>query len=281
MEEQEASESSSVTIRRMEKGSHDWVLNNYFLYKEIGVKKAIKSKEFTVGGHRWLIYLYPGGMTVDDYNNGDASLFVTYKSSVPVQILYELYLLDQSGKGNHRDCHQSQEIIISDMEPSIFKAMLWFIYTGLLKEEEQKAASYFGSFMPNSFMAKMLAAADQFELKKLKKLCESRISEKLSGESVAYLLHIADLNHATELKVACLRFAAENQDAVLESDGYEYLKQNCPSLFLELAYKENPSSSGGEELNFCSKIVSAVKESFASLFFSQGASDMMHKIKES
>ncbi|KAK6123641.1 hypothetical protein DH2020_042616 [Rehmannia glutinosa] len=226
-------------------------------------------------------------MTVDDYNNGDASLFVTYKSSVPVQILYELYLLDQSGKGNHRgderfwghkwiliasspvflsrlsDCHQSQEIIISDMEPSIFKAMLWFIYKGLLKEEEQKAASYFGSFMPNSFMAKMLAAADQFELKKLKKLCESRISEKLSGESVAYLLHIADLNHATELKVACLRFAAENQDAVLESDGYEYLKQNCPSLFLELAYKENPSSSGGEELNFCSKIVSAVKESFA------------------
>ncbi|KAI3454300.1 hypothetical protein Pfo_010963 [Paulownia fortunei] len=391
--EEEAPESASVTVRGMEKGSHEWVVENYSLHKGIGVNKAIKSEEFTACGHRWTIRLFPDGQQVDAYNVGDASLYISLESenTTYVTCLFELHLLDQSGKGNHwgfsvfggvvqyvrrglmygylhfikreslespdylkddclkvrctiavftsqiqnqplikvpesnigadfgklleskqgadvffkvanerfcahkwilatrspvfrsrlSDCHQPLEIVIPDMESKIFKAMLWFIYTGTLPEEEQEAVSDSGSFTLKSFMGKMLAAADQFELKRLKKICESRILERVSGESVAYMLHLADLYHATELKAACLKYAAGNQDAVMESDGCRYLKETCPSLFLELAgYKENPSTSRGGELDLCKQILSAVKESFVSIFWYRGASDMKHKIKE-
>ncbi|GFP88469.1 BTB/POZ and math domain-containing protein 6 [Phtheirospermum japonicum] len=79
------------------------------------------------------------------------------------------------------------------MEPRIFKAMLWFIYTGTLEDEDQKVVNYSGSSVLNSFMGKVLAAAHQFELTKLKRVCESRISGELSAESVAFVLHLADL----------------------------------------------------------------------------------------
>ncbi|GFP97104.1 BTB/POZ and math domain-containing protein 3 [Phtheirospermum japonicum] len=121
------------------------------------------------------------------------------------------------------DCNQSQEITIPDIEPRIFKARLRFICTRTLEEEEQNTINH--------------------------------------SESVAYMLHLADLYHDTELNAACLRFAAENQE------GCEYLKQSCPSLFVELAYQK-PSSGEGRELDFHSKIVSAVMEPFVGPFSS-------------
>ncbi|GFP88507.1 BTB/POZ and math domain-containing protein 5 [Phtheirospermum japonicum] len=119
------------------------------------------------------------------------------------------------------DCHQSheEEIVISHMEPRIFKAILWFIYTGTLEDEDQNVVNYSCSSVSNSFMGKVLAAAHQFELTKLKRICESRILGKLSAESVAYVLHLADIYHATKLKAACLRFAAENLEEVVEVSG--------------------------------------------------------------
>ncbi|KAI3454321.1 hypothetical protein Pfo_010984 [Paulownia fortunei] len=101
--EEEASESASVTVRRMEKGSHVWVVENYSLHKGIGVNKEIKSEEFTAGGHRWTIRLYPDGQQVDAYNVGDASLYMYLESenTTYVTCLFELHLLDQSSKGNH------------------------------------------------------------------------------------------------------------------------------------------------------------------------------------
>ncbi|GFP88490.1 BTB/POZ and math domain-containing protein 4 [Phtheirospermum japonicum] len=173
------------------------------------------------------------------------------------------------------NCHHQSEIVVPDLEPRIFKAMLWFIYTGTLVDEEQKAVNYPGLFILNSFVGKTLAAAHQFELKNLKKICESRILGKISAESVAYVLHLAELYHATELKAACLRFAAENREAILESEGCEYLKQSCPSLFVELAYNK-PSSSEGGVLDFRCKILSAAMEPFVALFSLLGASDTKH-----
>ncbi|GFP88496.1 BTB/POZ and math domain-containing protein 4 [Phtheirospermum japonicum] len=104
--EEDDSESASVTIRRMETGSHDWPVKKYsVLRKEIGVSRFIMSDEFTSCGHRWKIRLYPYGTKDDDRMYGHASLFLApwdeECSSVFVQVLAELYLLDQSGKGDH------------------------------------------------------------------------------------------------------------------------------------------------------------------------------------
>lgn len=73
----------------------------------------------------------------------------------------------------------------------------------------------FGPSVLVSYMGRMLAAADQFKFEKLKRICESRISKRISGESVAYLLHLAELCDAKELKAACLRLGSENELSLL------------------------------------------------------------------
>ncbi|CAA0820969.1 BTB/POZ and MATH domain-containing protein 4 [Striga hermonthica] len=355
---------SKCFSRTIQEGSTEWALRNYSRRRSSGFRKPIESNDFTIGRCRWTLHLYPGGHSLKAHRSGYSSLFLKYNSGGSVWFLYELYLLDQSGKGNHLgfsffggassgginipaqgytvgkyffvrravlespdylkdDCvrircriavftgraldlplirddgaqpwernrranvlfqvgneqvyghrwvlaasssvlgwdlshperYSNGLFVIHDVEPRIFKAMLQFIYTGILEEDDQEFVTYAGSFVLDSFIGKVLAAAYQFRVEKLKKLCESRILSKLSVESVAYLLHLADHYHATELKAACLKFAAENRDAVLETKGCEYLRQSCPLLYIHL----NPSASVGWELRVTSKILSAIE----------------------
>ncbi|KAK6123257.1 hypothetical protein DH2020_042999 [Rehmannia glutinosa] len=108
-------------------------------------------------------------------------------------------------------CNKPHEFIITNMDSRIFKAMLWFIYKGNLLEEDGQTFDAHGQCVFESFWGKMLAAANRFGLKSLRRLCESRILESTTLETVAYTLHLADLYGATHLKSACLRFAVKNQ----------------------------------------------------------------------
>lgn len=350
-------------------GSHRFVIQGYSLAKGMGVGKHIASDNFTVGGHQWAIYFYPDGKNPED-NSTYVSLFIALASEgTDVRALFELTLVDQSGKGKHKvhshfdrslesgpytlkyrgsmwgykrffrrallensdylkdDClkinctvgvvrstidisslqpiqvpdsdmgshfgmllenmegsdvvfivagekfhaHKlvltarspvfrtelfdelmgdKQEIVVTDMEPRVFKAMLHFIYRDSLVDEEIEDTS--SSSIPsvtNTLTAKLLAAADRYDLTRLRRVCESHLCKDISVNSVSRTLALADRYHATELKAVCLRFAAENLAAVMQSDGFEYLKENCPSLQSELlktvAGCEDDCSSGG------------------------------------
>lgn len=55
-----------------------------------------------VGGHLWAIYFYPDGKSSED-NGTYVSLFVALASEgTDVRALFELSLLDQSGKGRDK-----------------------------------------------------------------------------------------------------------------------------------------------------------------------------------
>lgn len=58
--------------------------------------------------------------------------------------------------------------------------------------------------------AKLLAAADKYGLGRLRLMCESRLCKDICVNSVTSILTLADHCHATELKAACLKFAALN-----------------------------------------------------------------------
>lgn len=350
-------------------GSHRFVIQGYSLAKGMGVGKHIASDNFTVGGHQWAIYFYPDGKNPED-NSTYVSLFIALASEgTDVRALFELTLVDQSGKGKHKvhshferslesgpytlkyrgsmwgykrffrralletsdylkddclkinctvgvvrstiDCSSlqpiqvpdsdmgshfgmllenmegsdvvfsvagekfhahklvltarspvfraelfdelmgdKQEIVVTDMEPRVFKAMLHFIYRDSLVEEEMEDTS--SSSIPSltdTLTAKLLAAADRYDLTRLRRVCESHLCKDISVNSVSRILALAERYHATELKAVCLRFAAENLAAVMQSDGFEYLKENCPSLQSELlktvAGCEDDCSSGG------------------------------------
>nr|XP_004251235.1 BTB/POZ and MATH domain-containing protein 4 isoform X1 [Solanum lycopersicum] len=360
---------SSRSVTDTVNGSHHFVISGYSLAKGMGVGKHIASDTFTVGGHQWAIYFYPDGKNPED-NSAYVSVFIALASEgTDVRALFELTLIDQSGKEKHKvhshfdrslesgpytlkyrgsmwgykrffrralletseylkdDClkinctvgvvrstiecsslhtiqvpdsdmgthfgmllenmeasdvifnvsgemfhahklvlaarspvfhteflcgHEgdAQEIVVNDMEPKVFKAMLHFIYKDALVEEELEATRTSTTpCISDTLTAKLLSAADRYDLTRLRRLCESHLCKDISINSVAQILALADRYHAAELKSVCLSFAAENLSAVMQSDGFEYLKENCPALQSELlktvAGCEDDSSSGG------------------------------------
>ncbi|KAL5547390.1 hypothetical protein UlMin_007077 [Ulmus minor] len=129
-----------------------------------------------------------------------------------------------------------QEIVITDIEPNVFKALLHFVYKDTLMEDVELPDSS-SSSMPSSsetLTGKLLAAAEKYDLPRLKLMCESVLCKDISVSSVANILALADRYNAMDLKSICLKFAAENLLAVMETDGFEFLKENCPLLQSEI-----------------------------------------------
>lgn len=83
-------------------GSHEFKINGYSLNKGMGIGKYIASDTFMVGGYAFAIYFYPDGKSVED-NASYVSVFIALASEgTDVRALFELTLLDQSGKENHK-----------------------------------------------------------------------------------------------------------------------------------------------------------------------------------
>ncbi|KAL8210211.1 hypothetical protein R6Q57_006943 [Mikania cordata] len=373
------SPTSSRSVTETVNGSHQFVIQGYSLAKGMGIGKHIASDSFTVGGYQWAVYFYPDGKNPED-NSTYVSLFIALTSEgSDVRALFELTLVDQSGKEKHKvhshfdrslesgpytlkyrgsmwgykrfyrralletsdylkdDClkincavgvvvsathcprlHSIQvpksdigsnfgmllenmegsdvifnvagdifhahklvlsarshvfrssffgqegdnhEIVITDMEPRVFKAMLHFIYRDELNEDELATSCPSNdSCLTDTLLAKLLAAADEYDLCRLKRMCESLICKDISVNSVGRILALADTYHAMELKAISLRFASENLAAVMQSDGFEYLKANHPSLQSEIlktvaGCEEGYSSGGGgKTLSVCAQL---------------------------
>lgn len=367
----DGSPSSSRSVTNTVNGSHNFVIQGYSLAKGMGVGRHIASETFTVGGYQWAIYFYPDGKNAED-NSLYVSVFIALASEgTDVRALFELTLVDQSGKGKNKvhshfdralesgpytlkyrgsmwgykrffrravletsdylkdDClklnctvgvvvsaieyprlhsitvpesdlglhfgallenqeasdvtfdvagekfhahklvlaarspvfkenffdssEQSNEVVITDMEPTVFKAMLHYIYRDTLPDEEPSSPNSSlssSSSTPETLTERLLAAAHVYGLRRLRLLCESKLCRSISVDTVASTLALAESYHAVDLKAACLKFAAENLAGVMCSKGFEYLKEKCPLLQSELlktvAGFEDDCSSGGK-----------------------------------
>ncbi|XP_030504148.2 BTB/POZ and MATH domain-containing protein 4 isoform X1 [Cannabis sativa] len=366
------SPTSSRSVTETVNGSHKFVIQGYSLAKGMGVGKHIASDNFMVGGYQWAIYFYPDGKNPED-NSAYVSVFIALASEgTDVRALFELTLVDQSGKEKHKvhshfdrslesgpytlkyrgsmwgykrffrralletsdflkddclkinctvgvvvsavDCprlhsirvpesdigthfgmllekkegsdisfvvagekfrghklvlaarspifrskffegleEDNTEVEITDLEPKVFKAMLHFIYRDSLTEDVQLETPSTSptSLVSDSLTGKLLAAADKYGLDRLRLMCESHLCKDISVKSVAEILALADRCNASELKAVCLRFAAENLAAVMRTDGFEHLKEHCPTLQSELlktiaGCDEECSSGGGK-----------------------------------
>lgn len=92
----------TCSVTEMTSGSNLFVIQGYSTAKGIGVGNHIASNEFTVGGYKWVIHFYPDGKILED-NSTHVSVFVALASeSRNVRALFELTLMDQSGKGKHK-----------------------------------------------------------------------------------------------------------------------------------------------------------------------------------
>ncbi|KAA3478287.1 BTB/POZ and MATH domain-containing protein 3-like isoform X1 [Gossypium australe] len=395
MEDFKDSESKSVS--ETVNGSHQFTIKGYSLAKGMGAGKCIQSDIFTVGGYDWAIYFYPDGKNPED-SAMYVSVFIALASEgTDVRALFELTLVDQSGKGKHKvhshfdralesgpytlkyrgsmwgykrffrrttlessdyikdDClimnctvgvvrtrlegpklssipvppsdmgqnirallesevgcdimfqvgdetfkaHKLilaarspvfkaqffglvgnpnlDKIVVKDFEPSIFKAMLLFIYTDKLPDVQEIVDST-SMCTSTNMVQHLLAAADLYNLDRLKVLCEAKLCEELNADTVATTLALAEQHHCAQLKAICLKFAAtpsnlggacskyyrckfqyktllkvnapnpftSKQFAVMQSEGFKHLEECCPSLLSEMlkafAFSEESSS---------------------------------------
>ncbi|KAI3454320.1 hypothetical protein Pfo_010983 [Paulownia fortunei] len=349
---------------RMVKGIHRFTLEKYSLCKGVGQARSINSDYFTVGGHQWVVTVFPNGIPYNRIHGGHGyeeghvyvGLYISLMSgSDRVHCLFKMTLLDQSGKGNHLttslfdrvlatgpiqiaprqragfrcfidrdllekssylkdDClkiectvgivlpsetkimtpsiavtqcvdvgvdflamletgegsdvvfnvrgekfrahkvilsarssvfefmfasqlvSDQQEMVITSVEPRVFKALLHFIYSDTLPEDERFLADgyAFGPSVSGTFGAKLLAAADEYDLSRLKRICESHLWKSISLSRFGETLSLAEKYKASELKHFCFKYAADNYSVLVKLDSFSYLGKNCPLLLNEM-----------------------------------------------
>nr|KJB74039.1 hypothetical protein B456_011G268500 [Gossypium raimondii] len=375
----DSKDSASKSVSETVNGSHQFTIKGYSLAKGMGPGKCIASDIFTVGGYDWAVYFYPDGKNPED-TAMYVSVFIALASEgTDVRALFELTLVDQSGKGKHKvhshfdralesgpytlkyrgsmgykrfyrrttlessdyikdDClimnctvgvvrtrlegpkqcsihvlpsdmgqnlkallesevgcditfqvgdeafkaHKLilaarspvfraqffglvgdpniDKVVVKDVEPSVFKAMLLFIYSDKFPDIQEITGSG-STCMSTNMVQHLLAAADLYNLDRLKVLCEAKLCEKLNADTVATTLALAEQHHCSQLKAVCLKFAATpaNLGAVMQSEGFRHLEESCPSLLSELL----KAFASVEE---CASMLSSKKRSGSSVY---------------
>ncbi|KAI3917909.1 hypothetical protein MKW98_000143 [Papaver atlanticum] len=129
-------------------------------------------------------------------------------------------------------------VVIEEFDPFAFKAMLLFLYSDELPEAHELSDSD-SVCTSTTLMQHLLAAADRFDLARLKLMCEAKLCEDITADTVADTLFLAEQYQRQELKTVCLNFAAkpDNLGEVMKSDGYAHVEKWSPSLLTDLLKK--------------------------------------------
>uniref|UniRef100_A0A0E0LX10 BTB domain-containing protein n=1 Tax=Oryza punctata TaxID=4537 RepID=A0A0E0LX10_ORYPU len=114
-------------------------------------------------------------------------------------------------------------ITLHEIEPVTFRALLRFIYTDELTQDDVE-------------FQKLLAAADRYDMSRLRLLCARKLWETMSVDAVATTLVYAEMHGCPELKKRCLGFFVQdkNFDEVVLTEGYLQLMQRFPLVIDEI-----------------------------------------------
>lgn len=98
---------------------------------------------------------------------------------------------------------------------SSMEAMLHFIYADSLPDlhELTGSTSSCSSTCSSTILVQhLLAAADRYGLDRLKLLCEAKLCEEVTAETVATTLALAEQHNCYHLKSVCLKFAVSHRN---------------------------------------------------------------------
>ncbi|XP_044336425.1 BTB/POZ and MATH domain-containing protein 1-like [Triticum aestivum] len=125
----------------------------------------------------------------------------------------------------------SKNIIVKDMEPPVFKALLHFIYTDSLP-----AMDDVDDGESEDMVKHLLVAADRYAMDRMKLMCEDILCKSLDVETAATTLALADQHHCSKLKDACVEYilSSNRLNAMVASKGYAHLKRSCPALMFDV-----------------------------------------------
>ncbi|TVU42505.1 hypothetical protein EJB05_08916, partial [Eragrostis curvula] len=124
-------------------------------------------------------------------------------------------------------------IVIEDMQPDVFRAFLYFIYTDSMKGGVDGDGDC--NRQSCEMICHLLVAADRYDVKRLKLICQSILCKNLHVRNVATTLALADQHHCGRLKAACIKFMSclSTMDDLVATKGYKDLERTAPSILAD------------------------------------------------
>ncbi|TVU42581.1 hypothetical protein EJB05_08998, partial [Eragrostis curvula] len=117
-------------------------------------------------------------------------------------------------------------IIVHDMQPSVFRALLHFIYTDSLLELSDMEVND-----QKELIRHLLIAADRYCMGRLKDICESILCQCLDMESLLATVELADQHQSAKLLKSCAEFLEHSgKNDMVASQWYKMLDSNHPEL---------------------------------------------------
>lgn len=118
---------------------------------------------------------------------------------------------------------EQNRVVIEDMNEDTMQEILRYIYTGKCQNL-------------NKLAEELLAAADKYELDRLKMICMESLTRTVSVENAGNLLVLADLHGVNELKVEVIKFIVANFTVVSNTTGWknisnlQLIREVCQAL---------------------------------------------------
>ncbi|CAN6229626.1 unnamed protein product [Urochloa humidicola] len=145
-----------------------------------------------------LTHMLKNGEGADVTFNVGGQLFPAHKCMLAARSM--VFKAELFGPMKEKD---AQCIKVDDMEPTIFEALLYFVYTDSLPDDCTADSS-------NVAMQHLLVAADRYGLDRLRLMSEAKLCQDIDVQTVATTLVLGktEQHHCAQLKDACLGFIA-------------------------------------------------------------------------
>ena len=115
----------------------------------------------------------------------------------------------------------SHEIVLNDIKMETMKSLLTFIYSDKIDDHE--------------LTTELLAAADFYDLIKLKVMCEESLITTIDVSNVARYWHYGYLHSATRLECEATAFMAMNWKELIEAEDVRNLCHQFPNLTINIS----------------------------------------------
>lgn len=116
---------------------------------------------------------------------------------------------------------ESNRVTIDDMEPEAIEELLRFIYVSKINKLATVSRG-------------LLAAADKYDMKDLKDICEDFICNELTVENAAETLGFADLYGTDKLRSRVVQFIILHKELIIDTPGFNSLKSTKPHLLVDV-----------------------------------------------
>ncbi|KAH9364555.1 hypothetical protein HPB48_017720 [Haemaphysalis longicornis] len=116
--------------------------------------------------------------------------------------------------------NELDRVQITDCDFEVLNEVVDFIYTGRAPKLDEMAEE-------------VLFAADKYDLGRLKAMCEDVLCSKLSVETAAKILVLADMHSADQLRASALRFIKAHAALVAATDSWKMITTEKPQLVAE------------------------------------------------